>query len=207
MADRDHAAAFIRFAAEKRCVRGPRGAFVKLCRWHAPMVGRQHAQALPPLRNRFDARAWAREAGGFALPRGVGAFVSAAMRLWGEFVETLDEPLRAVASALADLDAPARREATHRAVIMAWADAFGDRPVTAAELREGWGVHEAICSAARPGCDPDETITPTIVSRFVRDVAAADVVCDGWRIVGAEPDRHQKIARWRLSRCEGNAPG
>lgn len=202
----DRSAAFAHWAAERRAVAGARGDVVRLMRYHRPMAGRAYPGQLPPLRNKHDVRCFAREAGQAAAPRAVDAFVSAAVRLWGEFVETLAEHERADASALVDLDAPARREAARRALIMAWADAFGDRPATAAELREVWGVREAICSATRPGADPDEAISPTMVSRFVRDLAAAEV--DGWRIMDAEPNRHEKVRRWallRLSDDQGRA--
>ena len=76
-----------------------------------------------------------------------------------------------------------------------------EKAATAAELREVWGVREAI-GGLRPGLgcgDPDyQTISPTMVSRFVRDIAAAGLVCDGWRVVGAGREGHGKAALFRL---------
>lgn len=206
MAEVDHAAAFMRYAAERRCVSSPRGAVVRLARWHAPLAGRESSQ-LPPLRNRWDVRAWARDAGQAAAPRDVASFVREAERLWREFCDTLEaggcaaEAVTA-ARALVDVDAPARREAAHRSLVQAWAGTFGERAVTAAQLRDVWGVREAICSATRPGLDPDEVISPTTVSRYVQrlaaDAGAGDV--DGWCIEDAEPERHRRVARWKLER-------
>jgi hypothetical protein len=188
----DHSVAFVRYAAERRAVAGPRGAVVKLCRWHAPLAGRESSR-LPPLRNRCDVRRWAGEGAR------AGDFVAAANRLWLEFCATLDEDEVKAARSLEDLDAPTRLHEHRRAVVMAWADAFADRVVTAAELREVWPVREAIGAATRPGLDPDEAVTAAIVSRFIREVAAAGLVCKGWRIAGAGREGHSKSARFRLS--------
>lgn len=195
----DRSGAFARWAAERRAVRGPRGDVVTLFRYHAPMAGRAYDGALPPLRNRWDVRHWANKA-----RPGRADFVSAAERLWREFCAALDQGEALEALALRDLDAPARREAARRAVVMAWAEAFGDRPVTAAALRDVWPVREAIGAVARPGLDPDDAVTGAVVSRYVRDIAAAGLVCGGWRITAAGLDRHSKAARFRLS--AGQAP-
>lgn len=197
----DRSAAFVRYAAQRNCVRGPRGAVVRLARWHAPMLGREHAAKLPPLRNRYDVRRWAREAGQAALPNAVDVFVHEAVRLWLEFAGTLSDAERIEARATVELDADERRAAEIERAMTAWADAFGSQAVTAVELRRAWPVREAICSAIRPGCDPDEAISPTMVSRFVRDLAASGrPVADGWRIMDATPDRHEKVKRWALVR-------
>lgn len=194
----DHVAAFMRYAAERRRVRGPRGDVVALARWHAPQAGRE-GSLLPAFRNRADVRRWASETH-------AGDFVAAAERLWLEFADTLEVPERAAARLLVDLDAGKRREDQQRAAVMAWADALGDKAATAAELREVWSVREAI-GALRPGLgcdDPDyQAISPTMVSRFVRDIAAAGLVCNGWRIVGAGREGHSKAARFRLESAEG----
>lgn len=193
---KDHSAPFVRWAAERRAVAGSRGAVVKLCRWHAPLAGRESSQ-LPPLRNKCDVRCWASEAGR------AGDFIAAACRLWHEFTDTLEEHEQAAARSVVDLDADKRREDQQRAVVMAWADAFGDQAVTAAELREAWPVREAIGLATRPGLDPDEAVTPTMVSRYVREIAATGLVRGGWQVVGAGRDGHSKAARFRLARDDG----
>lgn len=190
MAIEDRSAAFLRYVAERRCVRGPRGDVVRLARWHAPMIGRQHAEALPPLRNRADVRRWA--SAGRA-----GDFVSAADRLWREFCAALGSDAARAALSILDLDADQRRAAEAERVVMAWAATVGRRDVTAAQLCEMTPVREAIGSASQIGRDPDD-VSPCVVSRYVREIAAAGRDINGFYVQDAEPDRHIKVHRWKL---------
>jgi hypothetical protein len=184
----DHTAAFIIYASSRKLVAGPRGVLVRLARYHAPMARAGHQVAsLPVLRNRCDVRRhWPDDA--------------AADRLWCEFCATLDDEARKVARSLDDLDArhnvdaDARRDARRRTVVAAWAAAYGDRPVTAAELRAS-PVHEAI--ATTHGLTDE--ISARLIAEYVRTTLAAVAIPDcGWRVVKAEPDRHAKAKRWKL---------
>lgn len=200
MAIEDRTAAFLRYVAERRCVAGPRGAVVRLARWHAPMIGRQHAEALPPLRNRADVRRWARPVAQALGTGHAGDFVSAADRLWREFCATLGDVAARAALTILDLDADERRAADVERVLMAWADAWGSEAVTAAQLCEAPAVREAIGSLAHCARDPD-SVSPCVVSRCVREIGAAGlepVGGGGLEVRSAEPDRHSKVMRWRL---------
>jgi hypothetical protein len=199
MAFEDHTAALVHFAAGRRCVAGPRGAVVRLCRFQAPMAGRAHSSALPPLRNRNDVRRWAWEAGSAAMPNAVDQFVRAVDQLWREFAGTVSEARRAAALAMVDLDADQHRASERLAVVMAWANAFGDRAVTAAQLcgdracREAIGL--AMVAAADVGRNPEE-VTPSRASWFVSGLIGLDL--GAWRVQPGTPDRHSKVKRWRL---------
>ncbi len=197
MAIEDRSAAFLRYVAERRCVRGPRGDVVRLARWHAPMIGRQHAEALPPLRNRADVRRWARPVAQALGTGHAGDFVSAADRLWREFCSTLGDVAARAALSILDLDADQRRATEAERVVMAWAATVGCRDVTAAQLREMTPVREAIGSASQIGRDPDD-VSPCVVSRYVREIAAAGRDINGFCVQDAEPDRHSKVHRWKL---------
>jgi len=205
----DRTAAFLRYVAERRCVRGSRGAVVRLARWHAPMVGREHGERVPPLRNRWDVRTWARKAGAAALPRAVDQFTREADRLWLQFCGALEADgcgREAVADArsLVELDADARRAADAALVVKAWveADALRDKAVTAAALCAVEECRQAIGAAMRPARAQDQ-VTASIASAALREIAGRGWGWDGWRVGNAVPDRHRKLARFRLSTTRG----
>lgn len=183
---------------------GSRGAVVRLARWFAPMLGREHAQALPALRNLHDVRTWAS-----AMKPGAESveFAAAMSRMWREFCSAswdaseLDQAAREAALAVVDLDADERSTAARWAAVMAWADAYGDRAVTSDQLRRVRGVREAIGAAMRPDRDPDAVVSGPMVASFVR-LELVKAMEEGEfgdvRIEAGPPDLHNKLARWVL---------
>jgi hypothetical protein len=185
MADVAHNAAFLRFAALRKRVRGPRGDVVRLAQFYT-----DGGRTLPPLRNRADVQRWAAQ----GHPE---SFVTAADRLWREFCQTIPEAERAVALSRADLDAGARREALEAALVAAWADLYGERDVTAAALCRS----ERACEAIREMFGLDAWhVPPQTMARAVSLIAGQER--GGWQVQRGAPDRHSHLMRWRLVRGE-----
>lgn len=179
-----HNAAFVRFVADCKRVRGARGDVIRLARYYT-----DGGRTLPALRNRTDVRCWAAE-------NHEEAFVAAADKLWREFAATLPEAERAAALSRDDLGAGARREALEAALIAAWADVYGEADVSAALLCEVPAACEAI--AMMFGRSGDDEASPQMMARAVSQIASSG----RWPVRPGAADRHSKVMRWRLVRAE-----
>lgn len=179
----DHSAAFIRFAAERKRVRGSRGEVVALARWYLPMLGREHSEQLPPLRTRLDVRRWAGDGHSHG-------FRCEAERLWIEFTRSLDPAARKVARSLDDPLRDARTIEWKRAFVKTWARTFGRRIVSAAQLSKAYATSEAIRIA---GAD----VSPVSIGIRVERLVGAPLGIM-WTVERAPADTHSKVKRWRL---------
>lgn len=210
----DRAPAFIRYAATRspRQTTPARSALVKLARWHAPTIGRDHWK-VPPLRNRADVRRWALEAGRGSMPGDVEGFTRAAEKIWLAFCCALESDgygREAVAAArsMAELDRDERLADETRAVVLAWADAFQDRAVTTADLIEDTKCRQAI-GLALADKQPQEGVTVRMAARVIARLATARIEAEGWRAEKGKADTHRKVMRYRLRRPgddEADAP-